>query len=219
MEFKRIFEGVYLIENKIATENLVEGKNVYGEKLIKHGGREYRLWDPFHSKLSAAIKMGLGTFPLKKDSKVLYLGAATGTTTSHISDIVREGVVFCVEFSPRSMKELLKVCETRKNMVPILEDARKPENYDFIGKVDVLYEDLSQSDQVRILILNAEKYLKKEGYALFAIKSQCIDVIKEPEQVYEEALREAGKKFEIMETYILDPFEKEHMFAVMKFRG
>ena len=64
---------------------------------------EYRIWNPFRSKLAASILSGVDNIHIKPGLKVLYLGAASGTSVSHVSDIVGpEGTVFAVEFSHRS---------------------------------------------------------------------------------------------------------------------
>ncbi|MEM2953241.1 MAG: fibrillarin-like rRNA/tRNA 2'-O-methyltransferase, partial [Candidatus Bathyarchaeia archaeon] len=116
---------------RLATKNLTPGRNVYGERLIRFEGVEYRLWDPFRSKLAAAILKNIKAVPIKPNHQVLYLGAASGTTASHVSDIVGEkGHVYCVEFASRAIRELINnVCTYRLNMLPILEDARFPERY------------------------------------------------------------------------------------------
>ena len=49
---------------------------------------EYRVWNPFRSKLGAGIVGGIGACPVKPGAKVLYLGGASGTTVSHVSDMV-----------------------------------------------------------------------------------------------------------------------------------
>lgn len=49
---------------------------------------EYRAWNPFRSKLAAAILGGVDKIHMGPGKKVLYLGAASGTTVSHVSDIV-----------------------------------------------------------------------------------------------------------------------------------
>lgn len=53
-----------------------------GEKI------EYRVWNPFRSKLAAAILGGVDKIYMPPGSKVLYLGAASGTTVSHVADVV-----------------------------------------------------------------------------------------------------------------------------------
>ncbi len=216
---KEKFPGVFEEKKELYTLNMVKGKKVYGEKLVKIGGKEYRRWDPFRSKLAGAIRKGLKNFPFLKNTKVLYLGASTGTTVSHLSDIIREGGIYAVEVSPHSMNSLMVVAEKRENIIPILADARKPEEYAEIGKVDVIYQDVAQPDQDDILILNAKKFLKKGGYALFCVKSQSIDVVKKPEDVFENVKNKLKQYFEIEEEIPLDPYDKDHLFLVLKFKG
>jgi fibrillarin-like pre-rRNA processing protein len=211
-----LFPGIYRIDKKLATPNLVPGHTVYNEKTVNVNGIEYRFWDPYRSKLAAAINKGLKEVPITPGTSVLYLGAATGTTPSHISDIVgKEGTVYCVEFAQRVIRDLISVCETRENMLPILADARKPASYgEYIPqKVDCVYSDVAQPDQVRILSMNVDMFLKKGGKVLIAIKSQSIDVSRPPTAVYAEALKELEKKFEIIQKLELEPFEKDHLFV------
>ena len=214
------FDGVFLVGGKPATLNLLLGTTVYGEQLVKSGKREYRVWDFYRSKPAAAIKKGLKKFPLKRGMSVLYLGAASGTTVSHFSDIVEnEGIIYAVDIAERVLRELIHHAEKRGNIVPILADARKPESYEntVLEKVDLVYEDVASKDQVPILIRNASAFLKPQGCAIIAIKSQSIDVTKHPSQIYKECLIELEKHFEILDKVELDPYEKMHMFGVMKY--
>ncbi|MEK6858186.1 MAG: fibrillarin-like rRNA/tRNA 2'-O-methyltransferase, partial [Nanoarchaeota archaeon] len=125
------------------TKNLVVGESVYGERIWQ---KEYRVIEPMQSKLGALLAKTNGKVVLdvKKGSFVLYLGASTGTTVSHFSDIVgNEGGVFAVELSPRVMRDLVFLCDKRKNIAPILESANHPEEYaDKVMKVDFLYQDV-----------------------------------------------------------------------------
>ena len=204
-------------EKRIATKNLVPGKRVYTEKVLKTKEGELRVWDVFRSKLAAAIKKGLKTFPFTRNAKVLYLGASTGTTISHISDIVCEGEIYAVEVAPQPFKSLLTLCSSRENIFPIHADARHPEEYEEVGEVDILYEDVAQPDQVDILIKNAERFLKKSGIAMFAIKSQSIDVTKNPNEIFSAVLKQLEQHFEVLEKYKLEPFDKDHMFVVLRY--
>ena len=201
-------------EKNAATLNLVKGDNVYGEKLVKYDGEEYRLWDPFRSKLAAALKKGMKNMPIKNGTKVLYLGASTGTTVSHVSDIVgSSGIVFAVEPATRVARELIEnVASKRKNVVPILEDARRPNSYFAVfGKVDVVYCDIAQPDQTDIAIANCAAYLKKDGVMLLVIKTRSIDVTMEPRAVImQEAGRLERSSFSIEQIMTLDPFDKDH---------
>ncbi|MGA3020495.1 MAG: fibrillarin-like rRNA/tRNA 2'-O-methyltransferase [Candidatus Micrarchaeales archaeon] len=217
MKVKQVFEGVYTIDGKLATLNLVKGNRVYGEELAMIEGNEYRLWNPYRSKLSAAIINGMKHMLIKKGSHVLYLGAATGTTSSHVSDIVgKEGIVYCIEISERNMRELVKVCEIRKNMLPMLHDARDIGEYEKeIGTCDILYQDISSRDQADILRRNS-MLLKKKGTAYVAIKSQSIDVTRRPAAVFEEFLNEINPYFTILERISIEPYSMMHLFVVLQ---
>jgi len=120
-------EGVFIARGKedaLVTKNMVLGESVYGEKRIatedEAGKLEYRVWNPFRSKLAAAILGGVDKIHMPPGSKVLYLGAASGTSVSHVSDVVGpEGMVYAVEFSHRSGRDLLNVAKKRTNLSPL----------------------------------------------------------------------------------------------------
>ncbi len=200
---------------RLATKNLAPGRNVYGERLVRREKTEYRVWDAFRSKLAAAILKGLTKVPIEPGYKVLYLGAASGTTASHVSDIVGEkGHVYCVEFASRSIRDLVEnVCAYRVNMSPILEDARLPEKYlMFIpSKVDVIYCDVAQPEQAKILADNAELFLKEHGWTMLAIKAQSIDVTKDPLEIYKNEMNILKRRGFIVEDLVqLEPYDKAH---------
>ena len=161
--------------------------------------------------------------PIKKNSKVLYLGAASGTTASHVSDLVgKDGYVYCIEFSPRSIRDLIdNVCRFRVNMAPILADARFPMRYaPLMSKVDVIYCDVAQPEQARILADNAKIFLKKDGGIMLAIKARSIDVTKEPSEVYRREINVLkGEGFDISEIIDLEPYEKDHRMIIAQFKG
>jgi len=217
------FEGVYVVtvedgSRRLATKNLAPTRSVYGERLIKYKGVEYRLWEPYRSKLAAAILKGLKRNPIRVGQKLLYLGAASGTTVSHVSDIVgQRGHIYAVEFAPRSIRELVNnVCEFRSNISPMMADARLPERYShLVEKVDVIYCDVAQPEQAKILADNADIFLKKEGQIMLAVKARSIDVTKDPAEIYkreEEILKKRG--FEISDIVRLEPFDKDHVMIV-----
>lgn len=192
---------------------------MYGERLVKWKGVEYRVWDAFRSKLAGAIIKGLKTVPLEEGFKVLYLGAASGTTPSHISDIVGEsGHVYCVEFAQRSLRDLVNnVAQFRPNITPMLEDARLPERYAMFisGKVDLIYCDVAQPEQAKLLADNADIFLKPQGWVMLACKSQSIDVTMSPQAVYEHeagVLRKRG--YDVKEIVELDPYDIAHAMIV-----
>lgn len=211
--------GIYDLEGHLATRNLNPGKKVYGEKLVEYEDIEYRLWDPRRSKLAAALLNGMQHFKINIDTKMLYLGASAGTTPSHISDITTKGVIYCVEFSPRMMRELLSVCRERENMIPILDDANKPQNYiNILEKVDVIYSDVAQPNQSEIFMNNMRMFLKDEGQGIFMIKARSIDVTRKPKQIFrEEASKLKEHGFRIVEKIDLNPYEKDHRCLVCEF--
>ena len=199
---------------ELATPNQVEGLTVYGEKLVKIDDEEYRIWDPFRSKLAAALKKGLRDFPIGFGDKILYLGASTGTTVSHVSDLVgNKGLVFAVEPAVRVARELIeKVASRRKNVIPIIEDARRPESYfSIFGTVDLVYCDIAQSDQTEIAIKNCNAFLKNKGIMLVVIKTRSIDVTMSPRSVVAmESDKLRNNDFVINQTIDLEPFDKDH---------
>jgi fibrillarin-like pre-rRNA processing protein len=207
-------------EKKLATLNLVPGNQVYKEKLIKVKDEEFRLWDPFRSKLAAAIMNGLEVLPIVRKSNVLYLGVSTGTTASHVSDIVGpSGIVFCVEHASRVARDFLdRVSSHRSNIVPILQDARNPKQYFSVyGPVDVVYVDIAQPDQTDIAMLNCKTYLKKGGYIMLVIKTRSIDVTRDPDQVVKSEIKKLSANFEIVQEINLSPYDKDHAIVIAKY--
>ncbi len=204
-------------EGKLLTVNMTRGFKVYGEELFTIDGIEYRSWNPYRSKLSAAVLNGMKSMEMRSGDSVLYLGAATGTTSSHVSDIVGvKGRVYCVELSERNMRNLIEVCTIRKNMLPILADARYTDKYSgIVQKCDVLYQDVSAKEQADIIKKNAA-FLKDGGYAYFAIKSQSIDISKKPEDVFEEVRRSVSDTYDVIETIRLEPYDEMHLFMVLR---
>ena len=210
-------EGVHFVDvegrEEIATRALVTDK-VYGERIVDG----YRVWRPHNSKLAAYLRKGGTFFPFKPGANVLYLGAGSGTTASHVSDLVeKDGVVLCVEFSERTMRELLNTCEKRKNMIPILGDANFPEEYEqyVLGKVDIVYQDVAQPNQAEIFLRNCRKFLKPGGTGFLMVKAPSIDVVVEPIDIYHRVEKELRKELEVLELRLLDPYQKGHAVIVI----
>ncbi|KAF2443214.1 Fibrillarin [Karstenula rhodostoma CBS 690.94] len=239
-------------EDLLLTKNLTPGESVYGEKRISIANSanptngedapatttEYRVWNPFRSKLAAGILGGVDDIYMKPyvnsrvqrgryycrgflaisgfsrhGSKVLYLGAASGTSVSHVADIVGpEGTVYAVEFSHRSGRDLINMATHRTNVIPIVEDARHPLKYRMLlPMVDCIFADVAQPDQARIVGLNASLFLKVGGGVLISIKANCIDSTAAPEAVFASEvnkMREMGIKPK--EQLTLEPFERDH---------
>jgi rRNA 2'-O-methyltransferase fibrillarin len=184
----------------LVTKNMAPGESVYGEKRISVENQgpanedgtpsvtkvEYRVWNPFRSKLAAGVLGGLDEIFIQPGAKVLYLGAASGTSVSHVADIVGPtGTVFAVEFSHRSGRDLINMATHRTNVIPIIEDARHPLRYRMlVSMVDVIFADVAQPDQARIVGLNAHLFLKVGGGVVVSIKANCIDSTAAPEAVF-----------------------------------
>lgn len=217
---RELFPGVFLIDGKLATENPLKDYRPFDEDVLKIKGKEFRVWNPRRSKLAAAISKGIKSVPISEGTKILYLGAAHGMTPSYISNIVKEsGIIYAVEFSERCFNELIPLTNKYKNIIPILADARKPETYCWIEKVDVVFADVAQPDETEIAIRNCKEFLKPKGYLLLSIKSRSIDVTKSPGRIYKEEIQKLRKAdFEIVDWKTLDPLEKAHAFIVAKFK-
>lgn len=206
----------HLITKPLATETLVPGQSVYGERLIKKKNREWRMWDPKRSKLAAAMRKGM-TVHLEEDMLMLYLGASSGTTCSHISDILRKGMVFGVEFAPRVAREFVLLSETRHNLTPIVADAARPETYaDSVPEVDFVYQDVAQPNQTEIFLKNVRTYLRKGGYGLLMVKSRSIDVTQKPDKIFKQVESELRKELKVLDKRRLEPFERDHIAILCK---
>jgi len=225
---KHRHNGVFIAHGKedaLVTKNLVVGESVYGEKRIAvegvDGKVEYRVWNPFRSKIAAAILGGIENIWIAPGTKVLYLGAASGTTVSHVSDVVGPtGTVYAVEFSHRSGRDLINVAKKRTNIIPIIEDARHPQKYRMlIGMVDTLFADVAQPDQARIVALNAHYFLKNGGKFVMSIKANCIDSTASAEVVFAREVKKLQEEnFKPSEQITLEPYERDHAVVVGTYR-
>lgn len=219
-EIVEIFDSVYKYGSQgiLVTKNLTPGRTFYGEPVYEVEGVEYRSWNPTRSKLGAVILKGLKELNIKPGSLVLYLGVASGTTVSHVSDIVGvEGHIWGLDFAPRAVRDLLdNVTRHRKNISPILGDARQPQQYDqLVQPVDVVFADVAQPDQAEIIAKNAKRFLKEGGTIMLSVKARSIDVKEDPKVIYEsqvKVLEEAG--LEIVDVIELEPFEKDHAMII-----
>jgi len=236
---------------------------VYGEKRISIDGDvdgtkvEYRVWNPFRSKLAAGVLGGLDDIFIKPGAKVLYLGAASGTSVSHVADIVgpvsmtliqvhtfyiseavvQDGVVYAVEFSARSGRDLINMAKKRTNVIrkplllssffclcnveflAIVEDARLPNRYRMLlSTVDVIFADVAQPDQARIVAYNAQSFLKDGGHVVISIKASCIDSTVVPDTIFAnevEKLKQSNIK--PLEQVTLEPYERDHAMVTGKY--
>jgi len=210
------FPGVFEVEGKLATKATFKDYRPFGEIVIKG----YRLWNPNRSKLSAALVKGLKQMPITKGSKVLYLGIAHGFTASYVADIVgKEGIVYGVEFSERPFTELLPIAEKYGNIVPIKADARLPNLYSWVEKVDVVFVDIADRQMTEAAIRNCREFLKEDGRLMLAIKSRSIDVTESPRKIVDNELEKLEKEgFDVLQVLMLDPLEKDHGFILARMK-
>ncbi|WP_096393156.1 fibrillarin-like rRNA/tRNA 2'-O-methyltransferase [Halorubrum trapanicum] len=191
-------------EERLATR----GEPVYGEPTADG----WRAWDPERSKLGGMLELGLET-GLSGGETVLYLGAASGTTVSHVADFA--GPTYAVEFAPRPARDLLDAAASRDRLFPLLKDARRPETYAHVveSDVDALVQDVATRGQADVAVRNAE-FLAKDGRLLLAIKARSEDVTADPKTVFEGALDRLRDAYEILETRRLDRFHEDHLGVV-----
>jgi len=183
------------------------GEPVYGEPT----DGEWRRWDPRRSKLGAMLEAGMGT-GLEGGETVLYLGAAAGTTVSHVADFA--GPTYAVEFAPRPTRDLLSAAEPRRNLFPLLEDARNPETYAHVVEpVDVVVQDVATRGQAAVALAN-RRFLREDGRLLLSVKARSEDVTGDPESVFEAVLDELEDGYDLLETRSLEPFHDDHLAVV-----
>ncbi|KXJ92823.1 Fibrillarin-domain-containing protein [Microdochium bolleyi] len=221
-------------EDHLLTKSMAPGLEVYGEKRVsvdnvtkgEDGAPvttkvEYRVWNPFRSKLAAGIIGGIDNIYMGPGSKVLYLGAASGTSVSHVADIVGPtGNVYAVEFSHRSGRDLVNMAQNRTNVIPIVEDARHPLRYRMlVPMVDCIFADVAQPDQARIVALNAHMFLKVGGGVCISIKANCIDSTAAPEAVFaQEVQKLRAERIKPQEQLTLEPYERDHCIVIGQYQ-
>ncbi len=216
------YPGVFHRGDKLFTVNppACQGTTVYGEHLVAEDDVEYRSWNPYRSKLAAAI---LKKLPVNIPTAftALYLGAATGTTVSHLADIVSDGTVYAVESAPLAMAKLLVVSEKRRNIIPILEDANHPDRYtSMVPSVDLVYQDIAQRNQADIFLQNLQWFLKPRGIGVLMVKARSIDVALPPKQAYLQVGQILQQKGYVVEkTMELGPYDKDHAVFLVRPRS
>ena len=190
-------------ETRLATR----GEPVYGEPTADG----WRLWDRSRSKLAVLLDRGVDT-GLDADSTVLYLGAASGTTVSHVADVA--GPTYAVEFAPRPTRDLLTVAEDRQNLFPLLKDARQPESYAHVVEpVDVIIQDVAIRGQADVALAN-KQFLKDDGRLVLSVKARSEDVTRDPDAVFAEVKERLADGYTIRYAESLEPFHDDHFGVV-----
>lgn len=193
-------------------ELATRGEPVYGEAT----DGAWRAWDPHRSKLGAMFELGMET-GLEGGDSVLYLGAASGTTVSHVADFT--GPTYAVEFAPRPARDLLPVAADRPNLFPLLKDARKPDTYAHVVEsgLDAIVQDVATRGQATVAVRNAQ-FLRPGGRLVLAVKARSEDVTSEPETVFADVQDELSETFDVLDTRRLEPYHADHLGIVARLR-
>jgi len=174
---------------------------------------DWRAWRPGRSKLAAMLELGMDVRLGGADGTVLYLGAAAGTTASHVADAA--GPTYAVEFAPRPARDLVAVAADRDRLFPLLEDARRPGTYAHVVEagVDAVVQDVATRGQAAVAVRN-RRFLADDGRLLAAIKARSEDVTADPEAVFEAATADLREAYTVLESRRLDPYHADHLGVV-----
>jgi fibrillarin-like pre-rRNA processing protein len=205
-------EGVTRHRFDAAERLATRGDPVYGEPT----DGDWRVWDAGRSKLGAMLEAGMDT-GLTGGETVLYLGAASGTTASHVADFA--GPTYAVEFAARPARDLVGVAADRDRLFPLLKDARKPESYAHIVEADceAIVQDVATRGQADVALANRQ-FLADDGRLLVAIKARSEDVTAEPDDVFDDVLATLREGYEVLETARLEPYHDDHLGVVARRR-
>jgi len=209
---KEILHNVFLMEREGRRYLMTKSRYppYYGEKKVEG----YREWIAGRSKFAAMVLNG--HLPeINHEWKVLYLGAASGTTVSHFSDMFDMGIIYAVEYSAKPFSKLLDLAMERKNVIPLLRDASKPETYNgIVEKVDFIYQDISQKEQIKIFSMNTNIFLKESGSGLLMVKTRSIDSTAEPREVFKKVMDELKEnELRVIRHGTLEPYHKDHFYT------
>ena len=209
-------------KKKLATLNNASINEVYNEKLIKINGKQYNLWNPYTSKLAAAIVNGMEIFPILEKTKVLYLNSTIEKTLSHISDIIGvNGKIFILrDINENSKKFLDNVMNDRTNVFTITRDNGDPAKFSSKTEmVNVVYVDITQHNETEVAIQNCKRYLRDGGFLMLVVPTKKIDFVNKPNGQNIEEIQKLQSSFEIIQQINLTDFFKEHSMIIAKFLG
>lgn len=209
-----LIPGIYREGKKIYTK----GDKLFLDRIIKRDGELFREFDPKRSKLAATIVKGCKKIGIRLHDTILYLGVSHGYTASHISNIIGDkGLLFGVDPAPRVMRDFYFLCKEKNNLIPILADANKPEEYEQrIFEVDTIIQDIAQKNQAEIFLKNCKLFLKKGGFGLLSVKARSVDVTKKPKFIFKEVENKIRKELDVLEIILLDPLEKDHCMIICR---
>ena len=235
MKEPRIFQIQIGNEEQLATKNMVKGTKTRKEKIVIVNNEEFLEWNPYKSKLAAAIRNGLQILPIIKNSKVVCINLPEESTILHISNIVGSGgSVFVIDVNKNKKSFLNKLVNTHKNIIPIYDTVDELSfSSSITGKVDALYVDIPESEQIEQIVEKYGSLLKNEGFLMLVTKKD--DAILENDIVGWMAEQRAGlnkireitaklkSQFEIIQeinlgiNYAMEPYHKLHAFILAQY--
>lgn len=189
-------------------------ESIYGEDVEKRNGQYERHWEAKRNKLSGALISGLPDIQIRPGMNILYLGASFGTGTSHLSDLSLPGKVYAVELAYEPFLKLLELARSRTNVYPILDDANNPERYrPFVDRADLIYQDISQRNQVQIFLRNSELF-PEARYAILVLKLRSITSSQSESKILEDSIKSISG-YKIDNVVNLGKFHKGHYLVTM----
>ena len=209
-------------EKKLATLSNVSTNQDYKENLVEMNGKQHSIWNPYMSKLAAAIINGMEIFPILKKTKILYLDPTSEKTIKHISDIVGiNGKIFVVRNIMKNSKNFLEqIAKNRSNIFTIIPDKTNPARLTGMTEmVDVIYIDIAEHNQTEIAIQNCKNHLRIGGFLMLIVPTKNIDFANNPSKKNQEERKKLQTSFDIIQEINLMDFFKEYSMVIAKYLG
>ena len=209
-------------EKKLATLSNMSTNQDYKENLVQTNGKRYSIWNPYMSKLAAAIINGMEIFPILKKTKILYLDPTTEKTVKHISNIVGiNGKIFVVRDVMKNSKNFLEqIVKNRSNIFTIIPDKTNPARLTGMTEmVDVIYIDIAEHNQTEIAIQNCKNHLRIGGFLMLIVPTKNIDIANNPSKKNQEERKKLQTSFDIIQEINLMDFFKEYSMVIAKYLG
>ena len=209
-------------EKKLATLSNLSTNQDYEENLVEMYGKQYSIWNPYMSKLAAAIINGMEIFPILKKTKILYLDPTSEKTIKHISDIVGiNGKIFVVRNIMKNSKNFLEqIAKNRSNIFTIIPDKTNPARLTGMTEmVDVIYIDIAEHNQTEIAIQNCKNHLRIGGFLMLIVPTKNIDFANNPSKKNQEERKKLQTSFDIIQEINLTDFFKEYSMVIAKYLG
>ena len=168
-------------------------------------------WNPYTSKLAAALFSGMEIFPIKLASKIFYFDDYSTITLEHISNIINnEGIVYFLKNIEN--KQILNFTNVKIINCDI-------DNHDYFielqEEIDVAYLDLSTDEKLNSIIKNCKIILKQNGFLVLVLNDKYSisdDFIVQ----IQNTIINLKASFELIQEINLSYFFKNSFMIVMK---